>query len=133
MGGLTRELQVFEDPWIGRCRTALFVVGGLFLLLGLVNGPLATLSVWTDPDTSVVAATVITLVASAMAFCLWGLFAAVNFAAAAGLKRGARWGWFLTVGLGLLYLMSCCLPFGVVLLIGTLNENTRTRFRELGD
>ena len=61
-------------------------------------------------------------------FVMCAGFGAANFVAAWGLARGAKWAWFVTVIVGGIYAPSGCLPFGVVLLYGMLNERTRKTF-----
>ncbi|MCB9686431.1 MAG: hypothetical protein H6735_15425 [Alphaproteobacteria bacterium] len=128
MGGLTRELQVFEDPWVGRSRTILKVGGTFFLVVGVLSGPLSTSAVWVQPDVSVVMALGVTFLATLAALGLFATVGILNFVASAGLKRGARWGWILTVLIGLLYTVSLCMPFGLALLYGMLNERTRKSY-----
>lgn len=128
MGGLTRELQVFEDPWVGRSRTILKLGGTFFVLLGLLGGPVGTSGLWVRSDVSVGMAVGLTFLATLVALGLFGTVGVLNFVAAAGLKRGARWGWILTVLVGLLYTLSACMPFGLLLLYGMLNGRTRKSY-----
>ncbi|MCA9488266.1 MAG: hypothetical protein KC621_00015 [Myxococcales bacterium] len=128
MGGLTRELQVFEDPWIGRSRTVLALGGTFFVLVGVLSGPLATSGVWVQPDLSVGMAVGMTFLATLASLGLFATVGVLNFVASAGLKRGARWGWILTVLIGVLHTLSMCMPFGLFLLYGMLNERTRKSY-----
>lgn len=55
-----------------------------------------------------------------------------QIAAAIGLRRGAKWAWYLTIGIGVLYVLSCCpgLLFGGLLLFFMLNDEVRTTYQE---
>lgn len=56
-----------------------------------------------------------------------GVFVA-SMVTAWGIRRGKRWAWIMGVVFGGLYLPSCCLPFGAMILYGLLRENSRRLF-----
>jgi MFS family permease len=49
-------------------------------------------------------------------------------AGAWGLRRGAKWAWFVTVIVGAMYAPSACLPIGAFLLYAMLNDEVRKAF-----
>lgn len=55
-----------------------------------------------------------------------------QIAAAIGLRRGAKWAWYLTIGIGALYALMCCpgLVFGGPLLFLVLNDEVRNAFTD---
>lgn len=113
--------------WIDWSRYVLIFVGVAYLGLGVVMAPLYTLILSIDGEGGG-GSVVMGLVLGAMMLGLGVVFGALNFAAAWGLKRQAKWAWVLTVFLGVLYLPSGCLPFGAVLLYAMLSAPGRARF-----
>lgn len=117
-----------DDPWPTWVAVTLVAVGLFYVLLG------ATAPLWfipmmeldrrpgdpTMPDSFNTAFVAVMLVMS----CGFGL---LNFLGAWGVHRRTKWGWIIGICLGGLYAPSICLPFGVVVLYGLLNERTRKR------
>lgn len=52
--------------------------------------------------------------------------------ASVGLSRGAKWGWYLTIGVGVINIIPCCtcLPIGAFLLYAMLNDDVRQAFAD---
>ncbi|MEN0066874.1 MAG: hypothetical protein AAGA48_32385 [Myxococcota bacterium] len=60
------------------------------------------------------------------------VFAVPQIAAAIGLRSGSKWAWYLTIGIGALYVLSCCnVLWGAALLFFMLNDEVRTTFQEI--
>ena len=53
------------------------------------------------------------------------IFATVNFLAAWGLARRAKWGWIVAVVLSGLYATSACFPLGVLMLVGLFKRESK--------
>lgn len=67
---------------------------------------------------------------TAMVVVVLGVLPAV--AAIVGLGRGARWGWIVTIVVGALNIVPCCmcLPVGAFLLFAMLNDEIRQAFQD---
>jgi hypothetical protein len=120
-----------RDPWLSWVPMLLYGVGGLYFLLGVGSlvmligaGGLAA-SAGTD-DGAVMLGVMVAeaLVIAAVTFG----FGAVNIAGGYGFGQKAKWGWFTALILGGMYAPSACLPFGIAILYGCLNERTRKTF-----
>ncbi len=120
------------DPWMRYTPWILYVVGALYMMLGFVSvvlfGGFAALvaSVAQSQDDMLGAMMMVAYAASL--FVVGVGFGAVNFAAGAGFGRRSKVGWFATVILGAIYLGSACMPFGLAILYGALNDRTRKSF-----
>lgn len=53
---------------------------------------------------------------------------ALHLAAASGLGRGSKWGWYLAMFLSLWFLPTCCFPFGLFFLVALVRGKVRTAF-----
>ena len=117
------------DPWVFYSRMTLIFTGVCYLLLGGVMGMFmpAIMKLDQQPGDQEIPET-FNLVFGVIMFVMCAGFAFLNFVAAWGLGRQAKWAWFMAVILGGLYAPSACLPFGVVLLYGMLNDRTRKSF-----
>jgi len=122
-----RAIEIALDAWVGYCRTVLWFCGLVYIALGLTLGPLAGLPLLGDPNNRTMGI-VLTVVYTLASLVVGGGLGLVNVIAASALGRGKKWGWYLTVALGALYLPSACCLFGAVLLYGTLNDKTRKLF-----
>lgn len=74
------------------------------------------------------------MVASGVCTPLTLLFVGVLPAALAsvGLGRGAKWGWFLTLAVGVINIVPCCtcLPVGLFLVYAMLSDDVRQAFAD---
>ncbi len=121
-----------RDPWMSWVPILLHVVGAAHLLLGVggilfltgAGGLMATSGVGND---GAWVFGVMLLEAVFIGGVTFGI-GAVHFAAGWGFGRGAKWGWFGALILGAIWAPSACLPVGVAILYGCLNQRTRTRF-----
>lgn len=115
-----------EDlAWIRYTRWTLWFCGAMYVAMGAFAGPLMgwfmeqeqrddpPLPAWFSTGMSV------------FLFAICAGFGAVNFLAAWGLGRGAKWAWILALLIGGIYTPSGCLPFGALILYGLLNEPVR--------
>lgn len=109
------------SPWIGYCRAALIFTGVCYVVFGVAMVPAF---VWSLAPEDADVAPVVGLVT----FVLGAGLGALNFVAARGLKNEARWAWILSLALAALYVSSACFPIGIVLLVGLLREDVRSRF-----
>ena len=123
-----RLIEIALDPWVTWSRYALWCCGFLYLVLGLVSGPLVAAPLLLDPTVPQSVGVAVAVVATIVMLVFSGGFGLLNFVAAAGLARGAKWGWIIALVLGAMYLPSCFVPFGAVLMYGTLNDRTRKLF-----
>ena len=126
---MTDEFDAFDDPrmgnpWLRYAVLCLNIVGAAYLLLGVVGGIGYGYVFSQDPNMGVVAGVLVGVVM--FVFC--AVVAIVNFVAAFFTQRKSKIGWVLGLILGGMYATSCCLPFGVVILVGMLNEKSRKIF-----
>ncbi len=120
------------DPWMRYVPWILYVVGALYmmlalgsgLMLGALGGLVATVAE-TSEDTVTAAMSGVYAVIM-LVVCIG--FGAVNFAVGAGFARGTKVAWFGAVILGAIYFGSACMPFGIAILYGALNDRTRKAF-----
>ena len=120
MDELDRQDVILTSPWIKWTRICLIFVGICYCGLGIVFSPL----VFVDPEMPL--AFQLFFVALLLVFGVG--IGAVNFAAAWGLAKGAKWAWITTVILGATYAPSGCLPFGVLILIAMLKTDVREAY-----
>lgn len=112
--------------WITWTQIALVFVGLCYVVLGLVFLPLFPVLIAADGGDAPPAAFTLALSIIMLLVCLG--FGAGNFVVAWGLSRRAKWAWILALVLGGIYAPSGCLPFGVLVLYGMLNGDTRALF-----
>ncbi len=100
------------------------------LFLGLNVGAvyMAVSSSETITEVEVVAP-IITMACVGLLALVWSV---PQIAAAIGLRRGAKWAWYVTIGIGALYSLVCCpgLLFGGPLLFLMLNDEVRNTFQD---
>jgi hypothetical protein len=123
-----RLIEIALDASTSRTRSVLWFCGVVYVLIGILLGPLMSTPITRDPALSSTARVAI-LAGMTLVSCTTGVgFGVFNLVTAAGLGRGAKWAWFASVIIGAIYAPSCCLPFGAVVLHGMLNEKTRRLF-----
>ncbi|MEQ1568711.1 MAG: hypothetical protein ABMA64_23940 [Myxococcota bacterium] len=122
-----RAIEIALDPWVGYARTTLWFCGLVYLALGVALGPLMGLPFLSDPEQRTLGI-VMTIVYTAVSLVLGVGMGVLNLAAASGLGRGKKWAWFVSVGLGALYLPTGCCLFGLVLMFAMLKDKTRKLF-----
>ena len=123
-----RLIEIALDPWVSYTRYALWFCGVIYFLFGFTMGPLLGSLMMLDPTMPEGAATFMMVFMTVISLVICGGFAVLNFIAAAGLARGAKWGWILAVVVGAIYLPSACVPFGAIIMYGMLNDRTRKLF-----
>jgi hypothetical protein len=123
-----RLIDIALDPWVNRSRYTLWFCGVVYVLFGLTLGPATATPMFLDPTMDPTFPIVFGVVMTLFSLVLCGGFGLLNFVAAAGLARGAKWGWILALVIGAMYLPSVCVPFGAILLYGMLNDRTRKLF-----
>ncbi|MCK6505614.1 hypothetical protein L6R53_19815 [Myxococcota bacterium] len=114
-----------KSRFITWSQVTLVFVGACYLLLGIVMIPLFPMMAAADGNEVPPAV--------ALGFSLFILvvaagFGLLNFVAAWGLGRRAKWAWIMTIILGGIYAPSGCMPFGVLLLYAMLNAEGRAQF-----
>lgn len=114
-----------KSRFITWSQITLVFVGVCYILLGIVMVPLFPLMAAEDgaelpPALSWGFGLFILLVS--------GAFGLLNFVAAWGLGRRAKWAWIMTLILGGIYAPSGCMPFGAFLLYAMLNAEGRAQF-----
>lgn len=122
-----RLIEIALDPWVNRARWILWFCGIVYLLLGLVTGPI-TAGLVTDPEMPQWLSIVILLGCTLFTFAICGGIGLLNLATANGLGRGSKWAWYAALVIGGLYLPSGCCLFGGVLMAAMLNDKTRRLF-----
>ena len=128
---IDRMGAVSERKWIGRVRGILYLVGVMYIVLGVVGAPLISMGFMNDPSlTDDPVAPWLGYGTGALMFCCSGGFGIFNFIAARGLKSGRKWAWILSLCLGGIYAPSACLPFGALILFGLLQADVRSVFLE---
>ena len=120
MDELDRQDVILTSPWVKWTRVCLIFVGICYCALGIVFSPV----IFLDPELPL--AFQLFFVALLLLFGVG--IGIVNFVAAWGLGRGAKWAWITTVILGATYAPSGCLPFGVLFLIAMLKTDVREAF-----
>lgn len=118
------------SPWVFRSQLTLGFCGVSYVLLGVGLPVLMTLPMMMDPSMPAEVAVLFGGIFGVVSLVMGVGIGLVNFAAAWGLGRRAKWAWFLTVALGGLYAPSICLPFGAVLLYGMLDDTVRKAYLE---
>ncbi len=119
--------NVGELDWVRYTRWTLWFCGGVYALLGVVMVPGFAWLMTLEGEAEALPAPI--ALGFGLIMLLVGVgFGALNGAAAWGLARGHKWGWILGVVLGGIYAPSGCLPFGVIILYGLLNERVRKAY-----
>ena len=120
MDELDRQYVILTSPWIKWTRICLIFVGICYVALGILFTPFLFL----DPEIPLA----LQLIFAALLLLVGVGVGIVNFLAAWGLGRGAKWAWVVTIILGATYAPSGCLPFGVFFLIAMLNNDVRKAY-----
>lgn len=123
-----RMIEILLDPWVTWSRYTLWFCGVAYFLIGLTFGPLMAAPFLLDPNMPEGLGIGMAVVFGLFTLVICGGFGLMNFVAASGLGRGAKWGWILTLVVGAIYLPSGCFPFGGILMYGMLNDRTRKLF-----
>jgi len=102
------------------------VVIDLLGFLGALAGAIAVGVQAPDPMDQLPA--IVGTVCVGLSLVVW---AVPQIAAAIGLRRGAKWAWYLTIGIGGIYVLTCCpgVLFGAPLLFFMLNDEVREDFQ----
>lgn len=106
-------------------QVTLVFVGVCYMLLGVVMVPLFPMMAAADGNELPAG---LSLIFSLFILAVAGGFGLLNFVAAWGLGRRAKWAWIMTLILGGIYAPSGCMPFGVFLLYAMLNAEGRAQF-----
>jgi len=94
-------------PWITAVWWTLVGSGIIYLMVGLAAGPLLALREAQESGEPLLA-----VLFGVIFFVGCGGFAAVNFVAAWGLDRRAKWAWIVALLVGGMYAASACCLFG---------------------
>ncbi len=116
-------------PWVRYSRWVLIGTAILQVVLaGIVGASYLGLAMLEARPDEELYALVAAGVCTPLALLVLGVLPAA--AAAVGLGRGARWGWLVTIVVGVLNVFPCCLclPVGGFLLYAMLNDETRGAF-----
>ena len=61
-------------------------------------------------------------------FFTCALFTITNFVVANALVSGKKWSWYGGLGLGVLYIPSCCFPLGALIILGLVRTKVRQAY-----
>lgn len=100
-----------------------------YVVLGVLLGPLGGMAFLLDDPGSPPMPAAVQLGFSILIVVICLGVALLNCLAAFGLARRAKWAWFLSVILGVMYAPSLCMPFGLAILLPLFSEKTRAAFR----
>lgn len=99
-----------------------------YVVLGIVLGPVGGMAwMMDDPYREPLPPSIMMIFSAIMVAVCVGV-AILNVVAVVGLRRRAKWGWFLSLVLGLIYLPSLCLPFGLAIFLPLLQAEVREAF-----
>lgn len=116
------------DSGVRVARIALWAMGSIYALAAMLGGPWAGVSIVAAPGADPAVTDLVGGIV-AIAVILVGLGVGLaHFLSAWALGDGRRWAWVLTLVLGALALLQCCLPVGGALLWAMLNDRTRALF-----
>lgn len=118
---------IARDGWVRWSRYLLMLIGVGYILIGL--GIAISFLLRDVPEVEGGAPTWIYPLSGGVGGCCTGVFGIFNFVAANGLSNGRKWAWYLSILLGAMYVPSCCLPFGALIVYGLLRDTTRARFQ----
>ena len=111
--------------WIRASQAVLAFTGLCYVVLGLGMGGMYAMLVLIDPtDPELIVMAIFGVIITVLCVGIGVL----NFVAIIGLQRQTMWGWIMTLIFGAMYAPSGCMPFGLVLLFGMLNNDTRPLF-----
>lgn len=110
-------------------RASLVFCGLMYLLLGLVLGPLGGLAFLAEADSGGSADGAINAIFAVIMMLVCGGVGIANLVAAWGLGGGSRkWAWFLSIILGFIYVPSGCLPFGLAIVWPLWQQDVKDHF-----
>lgn len=115
-------------PWIRFSQFVLMFCGAAYVLIGLIFGPLMVVVMWADPELDNALGLAIGTGTGLLVLVLCVGVGVFNLVTAWGLAKRRKWAWISAIILGAMYAPSICLPFGVILLYGMLNPETRSAF-----
>jgi hypothetical protein len=110
-----------RSSWFGVVKGLLWFSGICYVLIGAVAGPAMGWAMTVDGEVPVFVGWLIGI--GTFLFC--AAFGGANFAAAIGLDRETKWGWIVSLVLAAMYAPSGCLPIGVLMLVGLLQDGVR--------
>jgi hypothetical protein len=116
------------DTWVTVSQAVLVFCGVSYLLIGVLGGLGMGLAFSMDPTIDPALGVPFGIGFGVMMFLMGAFFGGLNFVAAWGLKSRAKWAWIMTLVLGAIYAPSGCMPLGMLLLFGMLNDKTRKNF-----
>lgn len=122
MDELEKATILNNDGLLGATRGFLYLSAVLYLGIGCGGG--YELGVDTSLGLPRAAAVALGVVA---ALALTGV-AGVNLVAARGLAAGRGWAWYLSVGIAILNLPTCCFPVGALMLFGLVRTPVRRAY-----
>jgi hypothetical protein len=117
-----------EVPHLGIARASLVFCAFMYAILGVSLGPMGGLAWLSESDgTEMPGAFHLVFGLIMLVVCLG--VAAVNIAAAWGLGDTSRkWAWWVALILGMIYVPSACLPFGLAIVMPLISKEARARF-----
>jgi len=127
------DMMAFErgrNPWVRYATILLWVLVALDVLgfLGAIAGAIA-MGVTAGESLPDQLPSIVVSLCAGLSLLVW---AVPQVAAAIGLRRGSKWAWYLTIGVGVIYVLTCCpgLLLGAALLFFMLNDEVRAMFQE---
>ncbi len=123
------DLDPFDDPrlgnpWLRYATMCLNLLALLMIVGGVITGGWFGSNI---AETSEMGWMLGAPVALGISFFA-ALWAAMHFIATALIGRGNKIGWVFGVLLGVLYMPNLCPPWGIIILVGLLNEKSRKTF-----
>ncbi len=112
-----------NDGLLGASRGLLWLAGFVMLISGCGSGYQfgsgAYFASWPEAVQVLLGATV---------FLTAAFFAIVNFVVANSLANGSKWSWYAGLVISILYLPSCCFPFGALMVVGLVRPSVRKAY-----
>lgn len=122
MDELDKATILNNDGLLGATRGFLYLSAVMYLVIGCGGG--YQLGIDTSLGLPKAASVALGLVAALAGFGV----AVVDLVAARGLAAGRAWAWYLSVGIAILNLPTCCLPIGAVMLYGLVRTPVRRAY-----
>lgn len=101
-----------NDGLLGAARGFMWFSGFMYLILGCLLGyNFGSTGLPDGPE----------WLSVLLGFCIFAVFAflsMVNFIVVNSLANGSKWAWYAGMVLAVLYLPSCCFPFGALMIVG---------------
>lgn len=111
-----------NDGLLGASRGILWFCGFMYLIVGCLSG--YNFGSGGLPD----APQWLAVLSGVLVFGVAAFFALVNFIVANSLANGSKWAWYAGMVLGVLYIPSCCFPFGVLMVAGLVRGPVRQAY-----